>query len=157
MALPYADNLSEVAGFSGGIVGTCRHDIVVVGNPEFGASVYTASTLLAVRRLRPDLRCAMTLGLKPGLKRALEKAGIETVWIDRDRQPVYIEDKGGRLEEWGAFEGMKNHLDPGKVQAVGDPGGVGCEPLVRILAEDLSSLEAMLSQILEFRNDSVWD
>jgi hydroxymethylpyrimidine/phosphomethylpyrimidine kinase len=149
VALPYADRLGEVAGFSGGIVGTSRHDVVVVGSPEFGASVYAASTLLAVLRLRPELRCAMTLGLRPGLKSALEKAGIDIVWIDRDRRPEYIEDKDGRLEEWGAFEGVKNHPEAEKVRAVGDPGGVGREPLVRILAENLEQLEQMLEQILK--------
>ena len=149
VALPFADRLEDVAGFSGGILGTCRHDVVVVGTPEFGASVYTASILLAVLRLRPELRCAMTLGLRPGLKSALEKAGIETVWIDRDRKPEYIEDRDGRLEEWGAFEGVKNHPGPEKVRAVGDPGGVGREPLVRILAEDLDRLGQTLERILE--------
>ena len=153
VALPYADRQEEVAGFSGGVVGTCRHDVVVVGAPEFGASVYAAATVLAVLRLRPELRCAMTLGLRPGLKSALEKAGIETVWIDRDRKPEYIDDRDGRLEEWGAFEGIKNHPEPEKVRAVGDPGGVGREPLVRILAEDLEQLGQTLKCILEFLDD----
>jgi len=149
IALPYADNVSEVAGFSGGIVGTHRGVIVLAGYPEFGASVYTASTLLAVRRLRPDLNCAMTIGLKPGVKKALELANIETIWIDRDRKPDYIKVEDGGLEEWGAFEGLKNHKNPETVRAVGDPGGVGQEPLVRIFAEDGSSLMAMLCRIID--------
>ena len=153
VALPYADRPGEVAGFSGGLVGTCRHDVVVVGSPEFGASVFAAATVLAVLRLRPELRCAMTLGVRPGFKAALEKAGIESVWIDRDRKPEYIEDRDGRLEEWGAFEGVKNHPEPEKIRAVGDPGGVGREPLVRILAEDLGQLRETLERILEIMDD----
>ena len=153
VALPYADRPGEVAGFSGGLVGTCRHDVVVVGSPEFGASVFAAATVLAVLRLRPELRCAMTLGVRPGFKAALEKAGIESVWIDRDRKPEYIEDRDGRLEEWGAFEGVKNHPAPEKIRAVGDPGGVGREPLVRILAEDLGQLRETLERILEIMDD----
>ena len=121
VALPYADRPGEVAGFSGGLVGTCRHDVVVVGSPEFGASVFAAATVLAVLRLRPELRCAMTLGVRPGFKAALEKAGIESVWIDRDRKPEYIEDRDGRLEEWGAFEGVKNHPEPEKNPGRGRP------------------------------------
>ena len=153
VALPYADRPGEVAGFSGGLVGTCRHDVVVVGTPEFGASVFAAATVLAVLRLRPELRCAMTLGVRPGFKAALEEAGIETVWIDRDRKPEYIEDRDGRLEEWGAFEGVKNHPKPERIRAVGDPGGVGREPLVRILAEDLGQLRETLERILEIMDD----
>lgn len=153
VALPHADRPDEVAAFVGGLVGTCRHDVVVVGNPEFGASVYGASTLLSAMRLRPDLHCLMTLGLRPGLKHALEKTGIETVWIDRDRKPEYIEDREGRLEEWGTFEGLKNHPEPDAVRAVGDPGGVGREPLVRILAKDIPSLKNSIREILEILDE----
>lgn len=148
MALPHADNPMDVAGFSGGMIGTRRGDIVVAGCPEFGASVYTAAILLAVRRLRPELTCALTIGVKPGVKRALEKAGVEIVWIDRDVRPDYIKEEDGGIEEWGAFEGLKNEKNPGLIRGVGDPGGVGREPLVRLLAEDVSSLMAMLSRIV---------
>lgn len=149
IALPHADNLMEVAGFSGGITGTRHGDVVIAGYPEFGASVYTAAILQAVRRFRPDLRCTLTVGLKPGLKKALELSGIESVWIDRDGKPDYINEDGGGIEEWGAFEAMKHCKAPETIRAVGDPGGVGREPLVRILAEDISSLMAMLSRIID--------
>jgi len=149
IALPYADKVAEVAGFSGGIIGTRRGDVIVVGYPEFGASIYTASLLLAVRRLRPEVNCAMTIGLKPDVKKALDLANIETVWIDRDRRPEYIKEENGGLEEWGAFEGLKNHKSPEVVRAIGDPGGVGHEPMVRIFAEDVSSLVSMLCRIID--------
>ena len=89
----------------------------------------------------------------PASRRRWKKAGIESVWIDRDRKPEYIEDRDGRLEEWGAFEGVKNHPEPDKIRAVGDPGGVGREPLVRILAEDLGQLRETLERILEIMDD----
>lgn len=149
IALPHADNLMEVAGYTGGIVGTRHGDVIMAGYPAFGASVYTGSVLLAVRRFRPDLRCALTIGLKPGVKKALEMAGMETVWIDRDSKPDYIKEEDGGVEEWGAFEAMKNCKALEAVRAVGDPGGVGREPLVRLLAEDISSLMAMLSRIID--------
>ena len=91
----------------------------------------------------------MTIGLKPGVKKALDLAGIETVWIDRDRKPDYIKKENGGLEEWGTFEEFRNHKNPEDVRAVGDPGGVGCEPLVRIMAEDVLSLTAMLCRIVD--------
>ncbi|MBI9080653.1 MAG: bifunctional hydroxymethylpyrimidine kinase/phosphomethylpyrimidine kinase [Pseudodesulfovibrio sp.] len=149
IALPYAGSIAEVAGFSGGIVGTRRGDVVVAGYPEFGASVYTASLLLAVRRLRPDANCAISLGLKPEVKKALDLANIQTVWIDRDRRPEYIKEEDGGLEEWGAFEGLKNHKTPEMIQAIGDSGGVGHEPMVRLFAEDASSLMSMLCRIID--------
>ncbi|MEF2231250.1 MAG: bifunctional hydroxymethylpyrimidine kinase/phosphomethylpyrimidine kinase [Pseudodesulfovibrio sp.] len=147
-ALPYADGMDEVAAFSGGIIATRRGEVAVIGYPEFGSSLYTARTLLSARRLRPDLGCALTLGLVPGLKRAMEKEGMETVWIDRDRRPEYVREDNGGLEEWGVFEELRNHPSPQAVQAVGDPGGGGCEPVIRILAEDMDSLEKCLDRLL---------
>jgi len=149
VALPFADDHTEVAGFSGGIVGTRQGNIIIAGYPEFGASIKTASTLLAVRRLIPEIGCAMTIAMKPGMKRALDMAEVETIWIDRDRKPEYIVDKDGRLEEWGAFEGVKNHANSTSVRGVGDPGGMGREPCVRILAEDVLVLQASLTRIVE--------
>ena len=149
MALPYASGTDEVAAFSGGIVATRRGELSVVGYPEFGSSLYTARTLLAVRRLRPDLGCAMTLGLVPGMKQALEKEGFEALWIDRDRRPQYIAEDDGSLEEWGAFEGLRDHPAPQSVCVVGDPGGAGYEPVVRLLAEDMDSLENRLERLFE--------
>ncbi|MGL1862628.1 MAG: bifunctional hydroxymethylpyrimidine kinase/phosphomethylpyrimidine kinase [Pseudodesulfovibrio sp.] len=149
VALPYADGLAEVAGFSGGVIAMRRGDIGVVGYPEFDASTYTATTLLSARRLSPTVNCAMTIGLKPNVKKALEMADMDIVWIDRDRKPGYVIDEGGRLEEWGTFEGLKNHAAPERVRAVADLGAFGCEPLVRILAEDISSLQDFLTRIVE--------
>lgn len=149
IALPYADNLMEVVGFSGGMVGTRRGDLVAVGFPEFGASVYAASVLLAVQRLRPDLTCGVTIGVKPGVKQALEQAGMEIAWIDRDAKPDYVKEEDGGIEAWGAFESVKNAKNPEMLCGIGDPGGVGREPLVRLLAEDVSSLMAMVSRLVE--------
>lgn len=149
VSLPYADDVDEVAAFTGGIIGTRKGSVFVGGYPEFGASLRTASTLLAVQRLNPQVRCAVTIGLRSGLKTILDELAIPVVWIDRDRKPEYVDTEKGRLEEWGAFEGVKAHDAPESVRAVGDPGGVGAEPLIRVLAEDVTGLQEMLGRIVE--------
>lgn len=153
VSLPLADDVNEVAAFSGGIIGTQKGDVMVGGYPEFGASLRTASTLLAVQRLNPSMNCAVTIGLKTGLKLALDTLDIKSVWIDRDRKPDFIDTEQGKLEEWGAFEGVRDHAEPVAVRAVGDPGGFGAEPLVRILAEDVTGLREVLTQIVETLRD----
>lgn len=149
VSLPLADDIEEVAAFSGGIIGTQKGDVMIGGYPEFGASLRTASTLLAVQRLNAEINCAITIGLVPGLKGVLDDLGVPAVWIDRDRKPDYVDTEKGRLEEWGAFEAVREHEAPENVRVVGDPGGVGAEPLVRILAEDASALQGLLSKIVE--------
>lgn len=149
MAIPYANSLDEVAAFSGGVVPTRQGEVFVAGYPAFGASVHTASVLLAARRLSPGLQCAVSIGVTAEIKRALDRAGIETVWIDRDRKPEYIEDTGGRLEEWGTFEEFKAHSTPETIRAIGDMGGVGREPLLRLLAEDPSTLLEIVRSVVD--------
>jgi len=151
VSLPYAGGMVDVAGFSGGILANNLGDVVIVGYPEFGVSVKTASTLLAVQRLSPNTGVAMTLAGGVEIKKALGAAGIEAVWIDRDRKPDYICMEDGQFEEWGAFENLKAHQTPEAVRAVGDSGGVGAEPLVRIVAESIDELKTMLVQILDFK------
>jgi hydroxymethylpyrimidine/phosphomethylpyrimidine kinase len=149
VALPYADHVDEVAAFSCPIVASHRGDVVVPGFPEFGASLYTAQTLLAVRRIESGITCAVTLALTSAMERLLGRAGVEVAWIDRTRKPEYVGEDGGRFEVWGAFEAMKGHSAPETVRAVADPGGMGCEPLVRLLAEDVPSLGAVLCRIID--------
>ena len=147
VGLPYACKLAEVAGFSGGFITTARDQVSVVGYPEFGASVRTASVLLAVGRLFPEIGCAMALGDKPKVRHALESMGVEIAWMDRDAKPDYIGDEGGEFEEWGGFKAARDHPALGGVEAIGDPGGIGHEPVIYFLAKDTPALMAKLREI----------
>ncbi|MFH1913105.1 MAG: bifunctional hydroxymethylpyrimidine kinase/phosphomethylpyrimidine kinase [Pseudomonadota bacterium] len=149
VALPHADDDCDVAGFACGIVRSRRGDLVVVGCPAFGASARTAATLLACARLRPETGCAMTLALTPRLRAALERLDVSMAWMDREHKPEYVGEDDGRFESWAAFEAMRGHPAPTLVQAVADPGGFGCEPVVRLLARDIPSLEAALCRIID--------
>lgn len=146
VALPLVDNIDEMAGFTGGFAGTRRGDVLVSGYPEFGASERTASTLLGVIRLNSSVECAMTIGFSKYTKQALEAIGVEAIWINRDRKPDYIREEGGHFAEWGVFEELKEQVQPEKVRAVGDPGGVGVEPVVRLLAANLEEMRDLLAQ-----------
>jgi len=149
VALPFADSRDEVAGLSGGFFSMANGRIAVVGYPEFGASFRTASTLLGARRLRPELGCAVVLSGKPLLVSALEKAGVKIVWLDQSRKPDYIQVEDGGLEEWGAFEMLKDHEALGAVEGMGDPGDVGRESAVYVWASDIDALVIQLRKIAE--------
>jgi hydroxymethylpyrimidine/phosphomethylpyrimidine kinase len=149
VALPHAEDDSEVAAFSCGIVGSRRGDLVIAGFPEFGASAHTSATLLACRRLNPELGCAMTLALTPQVRGALGQLEMPVAWMDREGRPEYVGETGGRFEAWGAFEALRTLSAPATVEAVADPGGFGCEPLVRLLAEDVASLSVKLCRVID--------
>ncbi len=149
LTLPLGTKLNEVAGYTGGIIGSRQGEILLSGYPAFGGSERLGATVLGASRLNAAIRCGITLAVTPSIKRALETVGVEAVWIDRDRKPEYFREHGGVLEEWGAFESIKAHASPEKVRAVGDPGAIGIESVVRLLAEDLNQLQAVLERIIE--------
>ena len=91
----------------------------------------------------------MTLGAGEALRQALEETGIEVAWMNRDAKPDYIHEEEGGLEAWGAFELFKNHPAPETVQAVGDPGGIGHEHVVYVLAENVHDLMVKLRKIAD--------
>lgn len=150
VSLPYAADVSEVAAFTGGFLADAHGEILIAGYPEFGASVRTASTLLSLQRLSPAMMCAMTIRYDSTIWGALEGEGVETVFIDRDRKPDYVNMDHGNYEEWGTFDVLKSHLAPASVRAVVDPGGVGYEPLVRLVAENTDSLKELLVRLSDF-------
>ncbi|MEZ7196585.1 bifunctional hydroxymethylpyrimidine kinase/phosphomethylpyrimidine kinase [Pseudodesulfovibrio karagichevae] len=149
VAVPFADSLSDVAGFSGGFITTVRGRVDVVGYPEFGASVRAASLLLAARRVRPEVHCAMTLSGGGALLDALKALDMEIAWMDWEGRPEYVTGGNGSFEEWGGLETLKAHAGPEKVRALGDPGGLGREPAVHVLASDMPELIAVLREIAD--------
>jgi hydroxymethylpyrimidine/phosphomethylpyrimidine kinase len=149
VAVPFAESVGDVAGFSGGFITTVRGMVDVVGYPEFGASVRAASLLLSARRVRPELHCAMTLAGGEPVLRALSALDMEIAWMDWEGRPEYVTDEDGRFEEWGGLEVLKAHAAPETVRALGDPGGMGREPAVYVLAPDMGELIAILRGIAD--------
>jgi len=149
VAVAFADSLKDVAGFSGGFITTVRGKVDVVGYPEFGASVRAASLLLSARRIRPELHCAMALGGGGAVLGALKSLDMEMAWMDWEGRPDYVTSEDGRFEEWGGLAALKAHATPDKVRALGDPGGMGREPAVYVLASDMAELIMVLRAIAD--------
>lgn len=147
VAVPFADRQGDVAGFSGGFITTAGDHVDVVGYPQFGGCPRTASLLLSVRRVLPDVGCAMTLGGGEALLRALDDLGVEIAWMDRENAPSYVSGDLGAFEEWGGFTALSARPDAASVRGVGDPGGFGREPVVYLLAGDVHELLVELRKV----------
>lgn len=147
VAVPFADRQEDVAGFSGGFITTAGDHVDVVGYPQFGGCPRTASLLLGVRRVLPDVGCAMTLGAEEALLRVLDDLGVEIAWMDRENAPAYVSGGSGAFEEWGAFTVLSSLQDASSVRALGDPGGFGHEPVVYLLAGDVHELLVELRKL----------
>nr|WP_239057824.1 bifunctional hydroxymethylpyrimidine kinase/phosphomethylpyrimidine kinase [Pseudodesulfovibrio sp. JC047] len=150
VALPFAENRDDVCGLSGGFFSSVRGVVSAVGYPEFGVSVRTASVLLAARRVRAQTGCAVALNGQPKLVAALDDIGVEIEWFEPARKPEYVNVENGQLEEWGAFEVLKEYDGPETVDGVGDPGGEGRVPTIYLWAVNVDDLVTLVRKIVEF-------
>jgi len=149
VAVPYADSIRDVAGFSGGFIALARGGVEVVGYPEFGTNERSAALLLSARRVRPEVQCVMMLRGGAAVREVFAKLDMEVAWMDWEGRPEYVGDEGCGFEEWGGLEALKSHPASGNVQALGDPGGMGREPVIHLLAENADELLAVLRRIVD--------
>lgn len=149
MAVPFADSAEDVAGFHGGVVADRDGRVTVCGRPGFGASVRTASALLAGMRLSPAIRCAATLAMGEDVKRVVERLGWPSAGYSPDERPEYLQGTGGPVEEWGVFECMSAHPSPELVRCIMVEGGQGRSPLVHLFSTDPEGLQVMFCDLVD--------
>ena len=149
VALPFADCPDDVAGFHGGVVADRNGQVTVCGRPGFGASVRTASALLAGMRLNPGVRCAATLAMDDRVRNAVKRLGWGWAGYAPDDRPEYIQENGGPIEEWGVFQGMSTHPDPATVRCILVEGGKGRSPLIHFFASTAEELQVMFCDLVD--------
>ncbi len=125
MALPGASKKSDVVGLSGRIV-KAGDRAVVTGLPELGGSGHVANVVLAAVQHDPGIRSAMNVRFSEDNLAACRRLGWSIGTFDRRREP-----RGVSTMEWGTDFAIRKI---GKVpDAVYDRGGVGKEPMIRLL------------------------
>lgn len=125
MALPGANQRSEVVGLSGRIVRSVG-GAIATGFPELGGSEHVANVVLAAVQHDPRIRSAMNIRYSPENLRACKNLGLTVSSFDRGKEP-----KGVKTMEWGTAQAIKK---TGKVpQVVFDRGGPGKEAMIRLL------------------------
>ncbi len=116
---------NEVAAFDGRIV---RVGLKArkVGSARFGASKHVARIVLAASSHDPNARCAMNLKYSETNLKACRRANMSVSTFDRAQEP-----SGVSSMTWGVHEAIKAH---GSVpDVIYDEGGVGKEPMIRLL------------------------
>ena len=127
-ALPHARYYEDVCAIKGRIIGLgdeARH----VGCLGFGASRHVARIVLAAMHHDPEMRSALNLRYSADNLSKLMAVGLDVASFDRKKEPA-----GVRTMEWGTETAIKK---AGKVpDVIFDKGGVGKEPMIRILGRD---------------------
>ena len=134
---------SEVAAFDGRIVrvGSRARRI---GCPKFGASKHVARIVLAASSHSYRIRAAMNVKFSEENLAACKKARLSVSTFDRAKEP-----KGVSSMTWGVHEAIEDF--GGVPDVIFDRGGVGKEPMIRLLGESPEDVVAKLRLILSKR------
>ncbi len=147
-ATPYAESPEECAAVEGRITRTFE-GVKPNRGVRFGASSHVARFLLAVREYEPSYRFAVNCRFDDDIEQALDTLDLPVGRYDRSNQPDAVETVEGSTMQWGAKQAFEGRED--FPVAVFDPGAVGKEPIVKLLAEDetalLDRVEVLLEQV----------
>lgn len=149
LALPFAGNAQDIAAFSGRITCTHRGEVILAGGPEFGASSHMARVLLAARKFNSKLSCALNIVCNDQTLSALKRTGLTLAGFDRADEPADGLGREGGTMDWGTQAALEASNTPRNVDAVIDMGGMGKEPMIRILAVDPTELLLKIRRILD--------
>ncbi|HOK58555.1 MAG TPA: bifunctional hydroxymethylpyrimidine kinase/phosphomethylpyrimidine kinase [Methanothrix sp.] len=132
MAIPGARSDGDVAAVEGRIVRAGRR-AHVSGCIRFGASRHIARIVLTAMRFDPGIRAAMNIRLGEDLLSEASRMGLRVSSFDRGEEPP-----GESTMSWGTARAIERL---GAVpDIIWDAGGVGKEPMIRILGRDAVSV-----------------
>ena len=132
-ALPFARGIEDVAAFPGRLVRLGK-EIAKVAGPEFGASRHIAGIILTAMAHDPEMRSAMNLRFTEEILTRARKAGLAVGHFDRKEEPAGVKKKEGSPLSWGVHQVLQRSKKMPDI--IFDRGGVGKEPMVRVLGRD---------------------
>jgi len=144
MAIPGARNYEDVAAVEGRIV-RYRGRAKPVGCVDFGASRHVAGVIIAALREKPEIRAAINVRYSEEILTACRDLGLGISSFIREKEPEEV-----RTMDWGNSEAIKEY--GGVPEVIYDEGGVGKEPMVRLLgtgASELAKLAVELARKIE--------
>jgi hydroxymethylpyrimidine kinase / phosphomethylpyrimidine kinase / thiamine-phosphate diphosphorylase len=142
--LPFALDYDDVAGFPGRI-SACDGELVTPAAARFGGSRHTARVVLAAHRICRKIRAAMPIRYSAQAVELLERMGLAVGSFAREEEPAG--EVEGETLEWGTTYAMVSANQA--LDVIYDLGGVGKEPIIRLLAESPHDLVEICAALLE--------
>jgi hydroxymethylpyrimidine/phosphomethylpyrimidine kinase len=147
-ALPQAESMEDVAAFPGRIV-RWKDSVATFSDPEFGASKHIANIILTAMKFSPEYCSAMNIRYSKENVAQLKKKDFLVGHFDRGSEPKRVKEKEGSSLEWGVGEVLK------KMKRVPDfiydEGGIGKEPMIRVLGRNPEEVIQKVLQIADVR------
>ena len=141
MAIPGADSFEDVAAVEGRIV-RHRGRAVPVGCVDFGASRHVAGIILSALQYDPEIRAAINVKYSERNLSVCREAGLSISSFDRAEEPENVS-----TMDWGAGEAIKKYGGVPKV--IYDKGGVGKEPMIRLLGTNAVEVAKLAVELAE--------
>jgi hydroxymethylpyrimidine kinase/phosphomethylpyrimidine kinase len=133
----------EVAAYDGRIV-RCGARAKRVGCARFGASKHVARIVLAASSRDPDARCALNIKYSDENLALCKRAKLSVSSFDRAREP-----RGASSMTWGVLDAIDRR---GSVpDVIFDRGGVGKEPMIRLLGRSPQDVLFKLDRVVACR------
>jgi hydroxymethylpyrimidine/phosphomethylpyrimidine kinase len=145
-ATPYAESPAECAAVEGRITRTFD-GITPNRGVRFEVSSHVARFLVAAREYEPSYRFAVNCRFDDEVRGALDDLDWALGSYDRSEQPTNVESVEGSTMQWGAKQAFDDRKEI--PVAVFDPGAVGKEPIVKLLATDQEELVSRVETLLD--------
>lgn len=141
-ALEDARGVDEVAAFPGRVI-RLGGRAVKAADPAFGASRHVARIILTFMARHPQFRAGLNVRYDDTFIERARKLGLKIGEFSRALEPPELAAAEGSTLEWGVEEVLKG--GQGLPDLIIDQGGMGKEPMIRVLGRDpLEAVEKAL-------------
>ncbi len=153
MAISSASGPEDVAAVEGRMVRVGSR-VKACGTVRFGASRHLARILLSAISFDPGTRAGMNIRFGPDVLESIQILGLSTSHFSREDEPP-----GSKTMSWGTAEAIKSFrsgtgFEAGSSNATGsvpqviwDRGGVGKEPMIRLLGSSACEVASFAVRI----------
>lgn len=145
-AIPNGKNRKDVCALDGRIIRSSRKP-QRCGSIRFGVSKHIASIILATMQTYPDQRCAMNIKYTPENISLIKNTSYTISSFDRENEPKTV----SSTMDWGTKTAIeKTNTIPDFIY---DTGGIGKEPMIRILGKNPTDVYNKLKQIIQQKGE----
>ena len=143
---PAGTGPEDVIAFPGRII-RFRNSITTVSAPEPGASRHIAKVILTAFKHNRLIRSTMNIAYREEIIDACRQLGLTIGEFSRSEEPPKIKELEGSTMEWGTEKAIN---DNGFVpDIIFDQGGIGKEPITRVLGTDPANVAGKIIKIAE--------
>ena len=141
---PAGSGPEDVIAFPGRII-RYKDSITTISAPEPGASRHIAKVILTAFKHNRHVRSVMNIAYRNEIIEACRKLGFTIGEFKRSEEPPSVKELEGSTMEWGTEKAIH---DKGSVpDIIFDRGGIGKEPIVRVLGTDPADVAGKIISI----------